>query len=190
MSSLAIPSPTATARWDIDAAHSGIHFSVRHMMIANVRGEFGRVTGSADLDPRDLSRSAVRATIDASSINTREPQRDAHLRSADFLDTANHPTIEFRSTRVERTGADRLAITGELTIRGVTREVTLAVETDGVEHRDPFGNLRRGATATTSLNRTDFGLTWNAALEVGGVLVGEEVKVTIDVQLLQAASEA
>ena len=190
MSSVATISPSVTTRWSIDPAHSGVHFSVRHMMIANVRGEFGNVSGAVELDPRDLSRSSVRATIETGSINTREAQRDGHLRSADFLDVANHPTIEFRSTRVERSGADRLAVTGELTIRGVTREVTLAVETDGIEHRDPFGNLRRGATATTTLNRTAFGLTWNAALEAGGFLVAEDVKVTIDVQLLQAADQA
>jgi polyisoprenoid-binding protein YceI len=191
MSSVGFPSESATStRWEIDPAHSGVHFSVRHMMIANVRGEFGRVSGRVELDPTDIPRGSVHAVIDAASINTREAQRDQHLRSPDFLDAQAYPTLEFRSTRIERKGNDRLAVTGELTIRGITREVTLSVETDGVEHRDPYGNLRRGATATATLNRTDFGLTWNAALEAGGFLVGEEVKVTIDVQLLRAADQA
>ena len=188
MSAVTTAAPVRT-RWEIDAAHSGVHFSVRHMMIANVRGEFGRVAGFVELDPADLTRSIVEATIDAASINTREAQRDQHLRSADFLDVASHPTIEFRSTRIERQGADALAITGDLTIHGVTRAITLITETDGAERRDPSGNLRRGATATTTINRTDFGLTWNAVLETGGFLVGEELKVTIDVQLVRAADQ-
>jgi polyisoprenoid-binding protein YceI len=185
MSSATAP-VAATTRWEIDPAHSGVHFSVRHMMFANVRGEFGRVTGSVELDPVDLTRSSVRATIDAASISTRESQRDQHLRSADFLDVAQFPTIEFRSTRIAPRGGEALAITGDLTIHGVTREITLITETDGAERRDPFGILRRGATATTTLNRTEFGLTWNAALETGGILVGDELKVTLDVQLVRA----
>ena len=191
MSSLTAPAPAVpVTRWNIDPAHSGVHFSVRHMMIANVRGEFGRVSGTVELDPTDVTRSTVQASIEAASINTREPQRDEHLRSPDFLDVTTYPTIEFRSTGIERRSNDRLAVTGDLTIHGVTREVTLLTETDGVAHRDPYGNLRRGATATATLNRTDFGLTWNAVLETGGILVGEDLKVTIDVQLVAATDEA
>jgi polyisoprenoid-binding protein YceI len=189
MSSAIAPS-RSTTRWTIDPSHSGVHFSVRHMMIANVRGEFGRVSGSVELDPTDLTRSTVQASIEAASINTREPQRDQHLRSPDFLDAEAYPTIEFRSTRIARSGPETLDITGDLTIRGVTREVTLRAETDGGERRDPYGNLRRGATATATLNRTDFGLTWNAVLETGGFLVGEELKVTIDLQLIRAPEQA
>jgi polyisoprenoid-binding protein YceI len=160
------------------------------MMVANVRGEFGKVSGRLVLDSRDVTRSRVEATIDAGSINTREPQRDGHLKSADFLDVATHPTLEFRSTRFRRTGESALEVTGDLTIRGTTREVVLAVETDGVELRDPFGNLRRGATVSTRFNRKDFGLTWNTALETGGVLVGDEVKATIDVQFIRQGEQA
>jgi polyisoprenoid-binding protein YceI len=182
--------PSGTSVWTIDPAHSGVHFSIRHMMVANVRGEFGKVSGRLVLDSRDVTRSRVEAIIDAGSINTREPQRDGHLKSADFLDVATHPTLEFRSTRIRRTGENALEVTGDLTIRGTTREMVLAVETDGVELRDPFGNLRRGATVTTRFNRKDFGLTWNTALETGGVLVGDEVKVTIDVQFIRQGEQA
>jgi polyisoprenoid-binding protein YceI len=181
--------PAAT-RWEIDPSHSGVHFSIRHMMFANVRGEFGRLSGTVELDAADLTRSVVRASIDAASISTREPQRDQHLRSPDFLDVASYPTIEFVSTGVVRTGEETLEITGDLTIHGVTRDITLKVETDGAELRDLYGNTRRGAVATATLNRTDFGLTWNAVLETGGFLVGEELKVTIDVQLIRAAATA
>ena len=143
-----------------------------------------------DLDPADLTRSVIEATIDAASISTREPQRDQHLRSGDFLDVAAHPTIDFRSRHIVRTGRNTLEVTGDLTIRGVTRDIVLRVETDDAELRDPYGNLRRGAVATTTLDRTDFGLTWNAVLETGGLLVGEEIKVTVDVQLVRAAADA
>ena len=185
--STAAPSfaPSHTAVWQIDPAHSGVHFTVRHMMFANVRGEFGKVSGTVRLDPADLARSTVEASIEAASISTREPQRDQHLRSAEFLDVAAYPTIEFRSKEIERTGPANLEVRGDLTIRGVTREVTLRVETDGTELRDPFGNLRRGAQATATLDRTDFGLTWNAVLESGGFLVGDEIKVTIDLELIR-----
>jgi polyisoprenoid-binding protein YceI len=185
--------PTATANvlsradvshWDIDPSHSSVHFSVRHLMISNVRGEFTRLSGSVTIDPRDIARSTVQVTIDAASVNTRDEKRDEHLRSADFLDASNYPTIEFRSTRVTPKAGGSIQVAGDLTIRGVTREVLLDVEDNG-ELKDPWGNTKRGATATTRLNRKDFGLQWNVALETGGFVVGDDLKVDIEVELLK-----
>ena len=184
-------SATATAstfglsQWEIDPAHTSVQFAVRHMMVSNVRGEFTKVSGTVQIDSRDISRSSVHALIDAASISTRDEQRDQHLRSPDFLDVANFPTIEFRSTRVTRDSDGALNVVGNLTIRGVTKEVTLDVEDGGSELRDPWGNTKRGASATTKLNRKDYGLQWNVALETGGFVVGDEVKIEIDVELLK-----
>ena len=188
MSSTATPT-ASTAVWDIDPAHTGVHFSVRHLMVTTVRGQFDKVAGTVILDPRDLSRSSVTATIDAASVDTREPQRDAHLRSPDFLDAERFPTIEFRSTKFLRT-ADGFQVTGDLTIHGVTRPVVLEVESADIELKDPYGNLKRGATATTRINRKDFGLVWNVALEAGGFAVSDEVKVEIDLQVVRRAQAA
>jgi polyisoprenoid-binding protein YceI len=154
------------------------------MMVSTVRGEFTKVSGTVQIDARDLSRSSVHVVIDAASINTRDPQRDAHLRSADFLDVDNHPTIEFDSTRIIRDSGS-LKLVGDLTIRGVTREVTLDVEDAGVELKDPWGGVRRGASAKTRVNRKDFGLQWNVALEAGGFVVGDDVRIEIDVELVK-----
>ncbi len=167
--------------YQIDSSHSAAHFSVRHMMIANVRGEFTKVSGTIVYDPENPKNSSVEAVIDASSIATRDPQRDAHLRSADFLDAEKYPVLTFRSKSISGERGD-WKVTGDLTIRGVTHEVTLEVEGPTPETRDPWGNLRIGATATGKINRKDFGLTWNTALETGGVLVGDEVKLTLDVE--------
>ena len=174
-------------QWQLDPAHSAAHFSVRHLMISNIRGEFSKVTGNVVVDLSDPTKSSVEVSADASSINTREPQRDAHLKSPDFLDVAKFPTIDFKSTRNVKTGPETYELTGQLTLHGVTREITLAVESDGVETKDPWGKLRRGASARGKLSRKDFGLTWNQALEAGGVLVGDEVKIEIDVELVQRA---
>jgi polyisoprenoid-binding protein YceI len=179
--------PTRVGVWDIDPAHSAAHFSVRHMMVSTVRGEFGKLAGTVKLDPADFTRSSVQAIIDARSINTREPQRDDHLRSADFFDVEKFPTIDFKSTRIAKTGPETYELTGQLTMHGITRDITLTVESDGVETKDPWGKLRRGASATGKLNRKDFGLNWNQTLETGGILVGEEVKISIDVELVQSA---
>jgi len=179
---------TKPAEWQIDPSHSAAHFSVRHLMIANVRGEFGKLSGSAIFDPADLTRSTVSVSMDATSINTREPQRDQHLRSADFLDVANHPVITFRSKRIAAAGPEHYKLTGDLTIRGVTKEVTFDVEGPTPTIRDPWGNMRSGVTATAKINRKDFGLVWNAMIECGGVLVGEEVSITIEAELTQKAS--
>ena len=182
-------STDTTTTWNIDPAHSGVHFSVKHLVVATVRGQFDRVSGSITLDPTDLSRANVQATIDAASISTRDAQRDAHLRSADFLDAERFPTIEFRSTKVARS-RDGFTVAGDLTIHGVTRPVVLAVEASDAEIKDPYGNLKRAATATARINRKDFGLTWNVALETGGVLVGDELKIEIDVELVRQVRQA
>jgi len=171
----------AQITYQIDPAHSSAHFSVRHMMIANVRGEFSKVSGTVAFDAANPANSKVDAEIDVASINTREPQRDTHLKSADFFDVEKFPVISFHSKEISGSGGE-LRLKGDLTIHGVTREVTLDVEGPAPEHKDPWGNLRIGATASGKLNRKDFGLTWNAALETGGVLVGDEVKLTIDME--------
>jgi len=181
---------TKPTQWQIDPAHSAAHFSVRHLMISNVRGEFTKLSGSAVLNPADLSKSSVEVTIQAASINTREPQRDEHLRSADFLDVANHPTITFTSKRIEAVELEYFKLTGDLTIHGVTKEVTLDVEGPTPPVKDPWGNVRAGITASTKINRKEFGLVWNALVEGGGVMVGDEVKITIEAELIQQTPAA
>ena len=174
-------------QWQLDPAHSAAHFSVRHLMISNVRGEFDKVSGNVALDPSDPTKSTVEVSVDTATIDTREPQRDEHLRSADFLDVANHPAITFRSKRITAAGADRFKVTGDLTIRGTTREVTLDVEGPTPPIKDPWGNVRTGVSATTKINRKDFGLVWNALTETGGVVVGDEVSITFEAELVQKA---
>jgi polyisoprenoid-binding protein YceI len=176
----------AQATYDIDPAHSAAQFSVRHLMISNVKGEFTKVTGTVVYDPKNLAAARIDAVIDATTINTREPKRDAHLKSPDFFDTAKYPTLTFKSKQVTRVhGA--LEVKGDLTIHGVTREVTLAVDGPTPEQKDPWGKTRIGASATTRINRKDFGLAWNKALEAGGVMVGDEVSITIDLEAVKSA---
>ena len=153
--------------WQIDPAHSAAHFSVRHLMISNVRGEFTKLSGSAVIDPVNSEKSTVEVTIDAASINTREPQRDEHLRSPEFFDVAKYPTLTFRSKRVEAHGADEFKLTGDLTIHGVTKEVSFDVEGPTPSVKDPWGNIRAGITASAKINRKDFGVAWNAFTEAG-----------------------
>jgi len=181
---------TRQTEWQLDPAHSAAHFSVRHLMISNVRGEFTKLTGNAQIDPADPAKSAVEITIEAGSLNTREPQRDEHLRSPDFFDVASYPTLTFRSKRVEPLGAETFKLIGDLTIRGVTRQVTFDVEGPTPSVKDPWGNVRAGVTASAKVNRKDFGLVWNALTEAGGVVVGDEVKITIDAELIQLAPAA
>ena len=181
---------TKPSQWQIDPAHSAAHFSVRHLMISNVRGEFTKLSGSALINPVDPSKSSVDITIEAASINTREPQRDEHLRSADFFDVANHPKLTFRSTRVEVLGADNIKLTGDLTIRGVTKQITFDVEGPTASIKDPWGNIRAGVTASTKINRKDFGVAFSALTETGGVVVGDEVKISIEAELIQQAPAA
>jgi polyisoprenoid-binding protein YceI len=177
-------------QWTIDPAHSAAHFSVRHLMISNVRGEFSKLSGNALIDSADPTRSTVEVSMETASINTREPQRDEHLRSADFFDVAKYPTITFRSKRVVAAGVDHFKLTGDLTIRGVTKEVTFDVEGPTPTVKDPWGNVRAGITATAKINRKDFGMEFNALTETGGVVVGNEVSMTIEAELIQAAETA
>ena len=175
------------SNWNIDAVHSGINFSVRHMVVSKVRGHFAKYTGVVRIDEDDLTRSTVEATIDASSIDTGAPQRDEHLRSADFFDVEKFPELRFRTQRIEKHGDDRYRLLGQLTIRDVTREISLDVEYGG-RGKDPWGNERIGFTAKASLDRKDFGLEWNQVLEAGGVLVGDRVDIELEVQATRAAA--
>jgi len=177
-----------TNQWDIDVGHSAIHFWVRHMVISKVHGRFARWSGAIQLDPHDLTRSSVEVEIDMASIDTQVADRDAHLRSADFLDAAKYPQLTFRSKRIEKAGPG-YRVVGDLTLHGVVREVTLDAEFAGTG-KDPWGNERAGFSAKTSLDRRDFGLVWNAALETGGVLVGEKVEIAIELEAVKKAAAA
>ena len=185
MTTLTAPQ-TAVSTWKIDPVHSVAEFKVKHMMISNVKGQFTGVSGTLYLDEADVKNSKIDATIDAATINTREADRDKHLRSADFFDVDKYPTLSFKSTRIEQTAPGELEVEGELTIHGTTRKVAFAVEGPTMPAKDPWGNTRVGLSATTKINRKDYGLTWNAALETGGILVGEEVTITLDVQFVRA----
>jgi polyisoprenoid-binding protein YceI len=171
------------APWEFDPAHTGVQFKVRHLMVSSVRGDFEKVSGKIVYDEADVTKCSADITIDTASINTRVAKRDEHLRSPDFLDAAKYPAITFKSKRVEKGGTGALKMTGDLTIRGVTKEVVLTVEGPSPVIKDPWGNRRVGGQATTKINRKDFGLVWNAALETGGVVVGDEVDITIDVEI-------
>jgi polyisoprenoid-binding protein YceI len=173
-------------KYQIDSAHSSAHFSVRHMMISNVRGEFTKLSGTIVYDSENPANSSIDAVIDAASISTREPQRDAHLKSADFLDVEKFPTIAFQGKEISGHGTE-WRVKGDLTIHGVTQLVTLDVEGPTPETKDPWGNQRIGASVTAKIHRKDFGLTWNSTLEAGGVLIGDEVKITIDLEAIRQA---
>lgn len=179
--SSATPTAASVSTWTIDPAHSVVELAVKHMMFSTVKGRFAGVAGTIVLDEANLGASSVNAEIDASSIDTGEPQRDGHLRSADFLDVESFPTITFRSTDVVPQGSSRFILVGDLTIRGVTQEVSLEAELVG-KGTDPWGGQRAGFAATTALNRKEFGLTWNQALEAGGVLVSDQVKISLEIQ--------
>ena len=181
MSNINIPAGT----WQIDPSHSGVNFSVRHMMVSKVRGSFGSFNGTIAIAD-DVLDSSVEATIDVASVHTSDNTRDEHLRSADFFDVAAYPAITFLSTKLEKAGDD-YRLTGDLTIKGTTRRVTLDLEVGGLG-QDPWGNTRLGVSASASLNRKDFGLTWNAPLETGGVLVGDKISLDLEVEaVLQSA---
>ena len=181
------PAAPAAATYTLEPAHSSAHFKVRHLMIANVRGEFSKVTGTVTVDPAHPESATVTAEIDVNSINTREPDRDKHLRSADFLDAEHYPTLKFQSKKVVPDGPEAYQVTGDLTIRGVTREVVLYVTGPTPEIKDPWGYTRRGAEATTKISRKDFGLTYNPVIEGGGFMVGDEVEISLEVELLKTA---
>ena len=180
---LVAPGLLHAAPWELDPDHTGVHFKVRHLMVSSVRGEFEKVTGKIVYDEADVTKSTADIAIAAASINSRVAKRDEHLRSPDFLDVAKHPVITFKSKRVEKAGNGTLRMTGDLTIRGVTKEVVLTVEGPTPAIKDPWGNQRVGGQATTKINRKDFGLVWNKTVETGGVVVGDEVDITIDVEI-------
>ena len=179
------PVLASAATWEIDPAHSAASFGVRHIGVATVLGDFGKVTGMVAWDEADVTRSSVEATIDVTSLSTGEPRRDEHLRSADFLDAQRFPTMGFRSTRVERAGASKLKVTGLLTIKGISRQVVLDVRDISRETADPWGNVKRGLTATFTLNRQDFDVRWDRRLADDTLVVGNEVHVTLDIELVK-----
>lgn len=181
----AAPVVSPVTRWVIDAAHSEVGFRVRHMMLSWTRGKFDRFEGTLELDSQDLTRSKVEVAIEAASINTNTADRDAHLKSADFFDAANFSHLRFSSQKVEAVSGGGLRVLGQLEIRGVKKAVALDVEPLTPAGKDPWGGVRRGTRATTKINRKEFGLNWNAALELGGVLVGEEVEITLEIELIQ-----
>jgi polyisoprenoid-binding protein YceI len=180
-----LSAPASLITWKIDPAHTVAEFKVKHMMIANVKGTIKGITGDLTEHTTDASLSSIEATLDVSTLNTGEPQRDGHLKSPDFLELEKYPTITFKSTQVERKGEDEYAVTGDLTIHGVTRPVTLSVEGPTPPQKDPWGNVRIGLEATTKIDRKDFGLTWNTALETGGILVGDTVHITIEAEFIK-----
>ncbi len=178
--------PVTLTTWNLDPAHSAAGFKVKHMMISNVKGTFTGISGVLKLDETDSTRSSVEASIDVTTVNTCDVQRDGHLKSADFFDAEKFPALTFKSTKVESAGGGDYAVTGDLTMHGVTKSVTFAVEDVSTPAKDPWGNLRIGLAATAKVNRKEFGLSWNSALETGGVLVGEDVTITLDVQFIKA----
>jgi len=179
------PAIASASTWAIDPEHSYVGFKVRHLMVSNVKGSFTTFNGTVEHDDKDLAKSKVAVNIDTNSIDTNVQKRDEHLRSADFLDVAKYPAMTFTSKKIAQNGKGRLAITGDLTLHGVTREVVLDAESLSPESKDPWGNIRRGTTAATTINRKDFGLSWNAALETGGVVVGDEVTILLEIEMIK-----
>jgi polyisoprenoid-binding protein YceI len=175
----------AESDWQIDSAHTSTQFTIRHMMISNVRGDFGKTTGKAEFDGKDPTHAKVDATIDVDSINTREPKRDAHLKGAEFFDIAKYPTMHFVSKKIEKGADGKYKMIGDLTLHGVTKEVVLDLEGPTSIVKDPHGNERVGASATAKINRKDFGVSYNSVLETGGVMVGDDVAINIDVELVK-----
>ena len=183
---LLVPGLGQTATWQSDPNHASVQFAVRHLMVATVRGTFDKFDVTATIDENDVSQSWVEATIEVASVNTRNEKRDNHLRGADFFDVAKHPTITFRSKTVEKVQDNAYKVTGDLTLMGVTQEVVLDVTGSPKAIKDPRGNSRLGGAAVTTINRTDYGLSHNSVLESGGVAIGEEVEITIDIEFVQA----
>jgi Uncharacterized conserved protein len=176
----------AKTKWAVDTTHSSIDFSIRHMMIAKVKGSFNRFDASIEADPEDLTTADIAFSVDVASVDTRNDDRDAHLRSADFFDAENHPTMTFKATKIVKTGDGEYDVTGDLTIRGVTRSETFKVTFEGAGN-DPWGNYKAGFSAEGAIKRSDYGLTWNAALETGGVLVGDDVKIHLEIEAVEQA---
>jgi polyisoprenoid-binding protein YceI len=185
---LVAPTAASASTWDVDPSHSAVEFSVRHMMVSTVKGQFEKVKGTVELNDKDVSKSTVEVTIDLASVNTHEPKRDGHLKSPDFFDVAKYPTASFKSTKVEKAGKNKLKVTGELNLHGVTKPVVLDVEGPSDAYQTPFGTTVRGAHATAKLDRKDFGIGWNKVLDNGGVLVGNEVNLDLSVELTEKAA--
>jgi polyisoprenoid-binding protein YceI len=183
---MALPASAGTTTWQIDPRHSSAQFGVTHLMISTVRGEFHGVKGTVVLDDKDITKSTVDVSIDATSVDTREPDRDKHLKSADFFDVATYPSISFKSTKVAQVSSGQLKVTGDLTIRGVTKQVVLNVDGPKAPIKDPWGLQRSAVSATTKINRQDFGVSWNKALDSGGVMVADDVNITLDVEMFVA----
>jgi polyisoprenoid-binding protein YceI len=182
---LSLPAAAATSTWQIDPNHSAAQFAVRHLAISTVRGAFTKVNGTIQLDDKDISKSSVEVTIDADSVDTRVPNRDKDLRSDHFFDVQKYPAITFKSTKVEQAEPGKLKVSGDLTIHGVTKQVVLDVEGPTAAVKDPWGNQRAAANAATKINRQDFGVKWNATMDGGGLVVGDDVAITIDVEMVQ-----
>jgi len=181
---LAWPTLAGTTTYSIDPKHSFAQFGVTHLMISTVRGEFHGVNGTVVVDDSDIAKSSVQVTIDATTVDTREPDRDKHLKSPDFFDVAKYPTITFNSTKVENAGNGKLKVTGDLTIRGVTKTVVLEVSNPKAPIKDPWGLQRTAVSGTTKLNRQDFGVAWNKTLDAGGVVVSDNVDITLDIEMI------
>jgi polyisoprenoid-binding protein YceI len=182
---LVVPILSDAATWQMDPAHSSFQFKIRHLTVSNVKGDFSKFQGIAIIDDQNITQLKVEVAIDAASVNTGHAQRDEHLRGSDFFDITKYPTITFVSKKVIKTDANRFKVIGDLTLRGVTREITVDVEGPTPEVKDPWGNFRRGATGSTKINRRDFGITWNKVLDTGGLVVGDEVNITIEVELVR-----
>lgn len=182
---LSLPVSAATSTWQLDPSHSAAQFSVRHLAISTVRGGFSNVKGTVIFDDKDVSKSSVDVTIDVSTVDTREPNRDKDLKTDKFFDVEHYPTMTFKSTKVEQASPGKLKITGDLTIRGVTKQVVLDVEGPTAPVKDPWGNQRAAVNATTKINRQDYGVKWNATMDNGGVVVGDEVSINIDAEMVQ-----
>ena len=181
---LSFPAFAGTTTWQIDPKHSSAQFAVTHLMISTVRGEFHQLNGTVVVDDADISKSSVNVTIDATTVDTREPDRDKHLMSSDFFDVAKYPIMAFKSTKVESAGPGRLKITGDLTIRGVTKQAVLEVSAPKPPIKDPWGLQRTAVSGSTKINRQDFGVAWNKTLDAGGVVVGDEVNINLDVEMV------
>ncbi|WP_084154229.1 YceI family protein [Citrifermentans bremense] len=181
-----VPAFAIASTWNIDPEHSSAQFKVRHLMVSHVKGGFGKVSGVVTVDDKDILKSHVAASIDTASLDSGVAKRDAHLKSADFLDVEKYPTMTFTSTKIDKKGDGKLRMTGNLTLHGVTRPVVLEVDGPSAEVKDPMGNIRRGASATTKISRKEFGVVWNKALEAGGVAVGDDVDISIEVEMILA----
>jgi polyisoprenoid-binding protein YceI len=182
--------PARAEQWTIDSSHSAAHFGVRHLMVSTVRGDFGNVQGTIEYDGKDVKSLKVEATLDVATVNTREPKRDEHLKSADFFDAEKFPKMTFKSKRVDVAGPGKVKLVGDLTLKGVTKEVVLDLEGPTPALKNPWGKTVVGASATAKINRSDFGVTWNKTLDAGGVVVSDEVTITIDVEAVKKEAAA